>query len=329
MKIAVCEGDGIGHEVIPPAKEVLKHFLPDADYFDVFVGYDKWKETGESSSDSDIALFKSSDAILFGAITTPPVPEYKSVILRIRQELDLYANLRPVKGSISGQDFDIMIVRENTEGLYSGIEEIGEERATTLRVITKHGSERIAKAACTLSIERGRKKPLVIGNKANVLKSDVLFRDSCIKTAGLMGVETKSMFIDALTFDVLMHPLFYDVIVTTNLFGDILSDACGYLTGGLGMLPSANIGEKNAFFEPVHGSAPDIAGQGIANPSAAIRSAAMMLDYFGMKKEAGIVEDAIIKVISSGVKTPDLGGINSTKEVGEKILEQVKKSNSL
>jgi methanogen homoisocitrate dehydrogenase len=328
MKIAVCEGDGIGHEVIPAAKAVLEHFMPDADYFDVFVGYGKWEKEGCECTDDDIKALKSSDAILFGAVTTPPDPDYKSVLLRIRHELDLYANLRPVKGTINGHNFDIMIVRENTEGLYSGIEEIGEDKSTTLRVVTKKGSERIAKAACNLSIERGKRQPLIIGNKANAIKSDVLFRDTCIKTAESMGVSYKTMFIDALTLDVLMRPKSYDVIVTTNMFGDILSDACGYLTGGLGMLPSANIGEKYAFFEPVHGSAPDIAGRGIANPVAAIRSACMMLEHFGMKKEAEIVEESIINVISSGIKTPDIGGSSGTKEFGEKILECIKKNNS-
>ncbi|MBP2134079.1 methanogen homoisocitrate dehydrogenase [Methanomicrobium sp. W14] len=320
MKIAVCEGDGIGHEVIPEAAKVLELFLPDADYFDVSLGYDKWKDTGCSCSDEDIGLLKSSDAILFGAVTTPPNQNYRSVLLTVRHELDLYANLRPV----IGDSFDIMIVRENTEGLYSGIEEAVAERATTLRVITRNGSERIAKAACTIFAERGDKKPLVIGNKANVLKSDVLFRDTCINVAESLSVPYRTAYIDALTLDVLMHPENYGVIVTTNMFGDILSDACGYLTGGLGMLPSANIGEKYALFEPVHGSAPDIAGKGVANPVATIRSAAMMLEHFGMKKEALITEKCIKKVIISGVCTPDLGGNANTRQFADKIYECIK-----
>jgi len=318
MRIAIVEGDGVGREVIPPARRILERLMPDAEFFDVEVGYGKWERTGSACTDEDIDSLKASDAILFGAVTTPPDPNYKSVLLRIRKELDLYANLRPVKGG----GFDIMIVRENTEGLYSGIEEIGAERSTTLRVVTKAGSERIARYACGLA--KGRKNSLVVGNKANVLKSDVLFRDTCLSVAKEEGVSANTAFIDALTLDVLMHPANYDVIVTTNIFGDILSDACGYLTGGLGMLPSANIGERHAFFEPVHGSAPDIAGKGIANPVAAIRSAAMLLAHLGRTKEAAAVDDAVDSVLASGIKTPDLGGSFSTDDVGEAVLERVK-----
>lgn len=318
MKIAIVEGDGIGREVIPPARLILELLMPDAEFFDVEVGYGKWERTGSACTDEDIDSLKASDAILFGAVTTPPDPDYKSVLLRIRKELDLYANLRPVKGG----GFDIMIVRENTEGLYSGIEEIGPDRSTTLRVVTRKGSERIARYACRLA--KGRRNSLVIGNKANVLKSDVLFRDACLSVAAEEGVSAGTAFIDALTLDVLMHPANYDVIVTTNIFGDILSDACGYLTGGLGMLPSANIGERYAFFEPVHGSAPDIAGKGIANPVAAIRSAAMLLSHLGRTEEAAAVDNAVDSVLASGIRTPDLGGSFSTDGVGDAVFERVK-----
>lgn len=319
-RIAVVEGDGVGREVIPPTRRILELLLPDAEFFDVELGYGKWERTGSACTDEDIDSLKDSDAILFGAVTTPPDPDYRSVLLRIRKELDLYANLRPVKGD----GFDIMIVRENTEGLYSGIEEIGPERSTTLRVVTKKGSERIADFACRLTKER--RNSLVVGNKANVLKSDVLFRDTCLSVAEREGISARAAFIDALVLDVLMHPANYDVIVTTNIFGDILSDACGYLTGGLGMLPSANIGDRYSFFEPVHGSAPDIAGKGIANPVAAIRSAAMLLSRLGKTREAAIVDEAVDFVISSGMKTPDLGGTCSTDEVGSAVFGRVQKS---
>jgi methanogen homoisocitrate dehydrogenase len=317
VRIAVAPGDGIGKEVIPVARRILELLLPDAEFFGVEVGYDKWKRTGSACTDDDIRSLKDSDAILFGAVTTPPDPCYSSVLLRIRKELDLYANLRPV----IGDGFDIMIVRENTEGLYSGIEEIGEERSTTLRVVTRKGSERIARCACGLAKER--RNSLVIGNKANVLKSDVLFRDTCLSVADEEGVSAKTAYIDALTLDVLMHPADYDVIVTTNIFGDILSDAAGYLTGGLGMLPSANIGERYAFFEPVHGSAPDIAGKGIANPVAAIRSAAMLLSHLGRTAEADAVSNSVELTLAAGIKTPDLGGNYSTKEVGEAVMKRL------
>jgi len=194
LHIAISEGDGIGQEVIPEAKKILEFFLPDADFFEVELGLGKWEKTGCACSSEDIRDLKESDAILFGAVTTPPDPDYKSVLLQIRHELDLYANLRPIKS----EGVDMMIVRENTEGLYSGIEEIGEERSTTLRVVTKAGSKRIAEKACSLVLERNPGRPLVIGYKGNVLKSDLLFRDTCMEVAGSYGIKTKSMFIDAL-----------------------------------------------------------------------------------------------------------------------------------
>ena len=321
LRIAVVKGDGIGPEVIPEAQKILAHFLTDADFFEVELGLARWEKTGSACSPEDIRELKGADAILFGAVTTLPDPNYRSVLLQIRHELDLYANLRPIKSG----EVDIMVVRENTEGLYSGIEEVGEERSTTLRVVTKAGSKRIAEKACSLILERNRNHPLVIGYKGNVLKSDLLFRDTCSEVASSFGIQTKAVFIDALCLDVLQHPKKYDVIVTTNMFGDILSDVCGYLTGGLGMLPSANIGDKHAFFEPVHGSAPDIAGKGTANPVAAIRSAAMMLEYFGMKSEADFVEESIQSVIRSGFLTPDLGGSASTAEFGSRVYESLSK----
>lgn len=314
MKIAFVPGDGIGQEVTPVAEKAVRHYLPDAEYLYAEVGYARWEKTGEAISDDDIELLKESDAVLFGAITTVPDPGYKSVILRIRKELDLYANLRPV----SGEGFDIEIVRENTEGLYSGIEETGDGRSTTLRVVTRKGSERIAEFACERA--KLRKGEIVIGNKANVLKSDVLFRDTCIKVAGKYGIASKTMYIDALALDVLMHPKRYDVIVTTNIFGDILSDVCGFLTGGLGTLPSGNYGSKNALFEPVHGSAPDIAGRGIANPVAALRSAGMLLDYLGVKNAESEIEESIQKLLKKGISTPDLGGDLNTSDFGEMVI---------
>jgi methanogen homoisocitrate dehydrogenase len=171
-KIAIVEGDGIGHEVVPVAWNVLEQLHPEFEYYTVDVGYSRWEQTGCPCADRDIDELKEADAILFGAVTTPPMKDYQSVVLRIRKSLDLYANLRPVKN----QGFDIMIVRENTEGLYSGIEEIGPDRATTLRVITRHGTERIVKAAIRLTKKR---RHLTIGHKANVLKSDVFFRNIC------------------------------------------------------------------------------------------------------------------------------------------------------
>ncbi|WFN33648.1 isocitrate/isopropylmalate family dehydrogenase [Methanogenium sp. S4BF] len=312
--IAVAEGDGIGQEVIPVAQDVLALLHPEYEYYPVEIGYGKWMKTGEACTADDIALLRDADAILFGAVTTPPASDYRSVVLQIRKELDLYANLRPVQGN----GVDIMVVRENTEGLYSGVEWQEEDRACTLRIITRKGSERIARAACRIA--RERKNRLTIGNKANVIKSDAFFRDICIRTAEEEGVPYTTAFIDALTLDVLIHPDRYDVIVTTNIFGDILSDAAAYLVGGLGMLPSANIGDRHALFEPVHGSAPDIAGQGIANPVAAVRSAAMLLSHRGDTAGAAHIEEAIRLTAEAGITTRDSGGTATTAESGAAII---------
>jgi methanogen homoisocitrate dehydrogenase len=230
----------------------------------------------------------------------------------MRKALDLYANVRPVKGG----EADLVIVRENTEGLYAGIEQIAPDRATSLRVITRSGSERIARFACDLARER---RHLTVGHKANVLKADTLFRDVCLGVAKETGVPVREKFIDALCLDVLMHPRDYDVIVTENMFGDILSDVAAYLVGGLGMLPSGNIGDGHALFEPVHGSAPKHAGKDTANPVAAVRSAAMLLDYLGDRESAARIEKAIGRVLASGVKTRDLGGSAGTREMGDAI----------
>jgi methanogen homoisocitrate dehydrogenase len=316
MKVAVVEGDGIGHEVIPVARDVLECVHADIEFFDVSVGYGKWEQTGTACDDHDIAELKSADAILFGAITTPPDPDYRSVMLQIRHELDLYANVRPVKG----EGFDILIVRENTEGLYSGIEWTEADRACTLRVITRRGSRRIARFAC----ERARlRSHLTIGNKANVIKSDVLFRDICLEEAARAGVPCTAQYIDSLALDILMSPSRYDCIVTTNIFGDILSDVAAFLVGGLGLLPSANIGRRHALFEPVHGSAPDIAGRNIANPIAAVRSAALLLDHIGERDAAVQVEEAIQNTIAAGIKTPDMGGSATTIAFGKAIVREL------
>lgn len=314
MKVAVVEGDGIGREVVPVARAVLGFVRPDIEFFGVDLGYGKWERTGSACDDADIADLKSADAILFGAITTPPDPDYKSVMLRIRHELDLYANLRPVKGD----GFDILIVRENTEGLYSGIEWTEADRACTLRVITRRGSRRIARFAC----ERTRTH-LTVGNKANVIKSDVLFRDICLEEAARAGVACTAQYIDSLALDILMSPSRYDCIVTTNIFGDILSDVAAFLVGGLGMLPSANIGRRYALFEPVHGSAPDIAGMNIANPIAAVRSAGLLLEHIGEREAAAQVEEAIAATVGAGIKTPDMGGAAATDIFGRALLDQL------
>jgi methanogen homoisocitrate dehydrogenase len=253
-----------------------------------------------------------------------PDPNYKSVLLTIRKELDLYANIRPIKplpgitGITGKRDFDFIIVRENTEGLYSGIEEIGHDLSWTKRIVTRKGSERIAEYACKLA--KKRKNKLTIVHKSNVLKSDKLFLDVCRQTAGALNVEYSDMLVDSMAYSLMMHPERYDVIVTTNLFGDILSDMCAALVGSLGLVPSANIGEKYAFFEPVHGSAPDISGKGITNPIAAILCVKMLLEWME-EPRAHLIDEAIGHVLQKKIITPDLGGKASTIEVGNAVAK--------
>lgn len=315
--VIIAPGDGIGQEVIPCAVDILKIFHPEWEYEPVYLGYECWKRTGDALSARTLGLLKKADLILFGAITTPPDPAYQSIVLKIRKELDLYANLRPVVGD----GFDILIVRENTEGLYSGIEWQEKDRACSIRLVTEAGTRRIAQISSACA--KRRRRHLTIGNKANILKSDAYFLRICMEEAEKAGVSVDKKYIDALVLDVLQHPSRYDVIVTTNIFGDILSDAAAFLEGGLGMLPSANIGHHQALFEPVHGSAPDIAGKGIANPIAAIRCISLLLKYVGERPLALKVEEAIQMTLAEGVKTPDLGGTASTDDVGRAVVSHL------
>lgn len=283
----------------------------------VEVGLGRWKRTGQALGEDDLELIKNCDCILFGAITTPSDPNYRSVLLRLRKELDLYANIRP----FNSQDLDFIIVRENTEGLYSGIEDIGPEESRTVRVITRKGSERIAEKACDLAALR---RSLTIVHKSNVLKSDHLFLETCREVAKRRGVPHEDMLVDACAYNLVVRPQRFDVIVTTNLFGDILSDEAAGMVGSLGLCASANIGDRYALFEPIHGSAPDIAGKRIANPVGAIRSAALMMDWLGHPEVAKRIEEAVHWTLVQGAKTPDLGGSCSTLDMTKAISEYLK-----
>jgi methanogen homoisocitrate dehydrogenase len=312
-RVAVIGGDGIGPEVMESALAVLEAAGAEIDKVPVDVGYSKWKRTSQAMTNDDMELIASCQCVLFGAITTPPDPNYRSILLRLRKELDLYANIRP----FSKKGLDLVIVRENTEGLYSGLEELGEEEARTIRVITRRGSRRIAQKACQLAASR---RNLTIVHKANVLKSDNLFLKTCREVAHDCSVPYDDMLVDAAAYNLVLHPEKFDVLVTTNLFGDILSDEAAGVMGSLGLCASANLGERHALFEPIHGSAPDIAGKGIANPVGAIRSAAMMMDWFDEREIAGKIEAAVHRSLDQGITTPDMGGCHSTKRVTEEII---------
>ena len=325
-KIAVIPGPGIGGEVVPEAVRVLEStdLTFDCRYFEV--GYEVFQKTGTPVPDDVLAGIRKTQACLFGATTTPVgVPGYKSAIITLRRALGLYANVRPAKSlpiQKSMKNVDLVIVRENTEDLYSGMEFELADSAYSIRVITRKATERIARFAFDLAMKRSKKVTVV--TKANVLRmSDGLFLEVARKIAeDYPDVEVEEAFVDVTAMRLILKPHIFDVIVTSNLFGDILSDEAAGLVGGLGLTPSANIGADYGLFEPVHGSAPRLAGKDIANPMAAIMACQMMLDYLGENRWAERIEKAVITVLEEGkVLTPDLGGSSSTKQVTDAIIK--------
>ena len=325
-KIAVIPGPGIGGEVVPEAVRLLESTDLTFDFRYFEVGYEVFQKTGTPVPDDVLAGIRKTQACLFGATTTPVgVPGYKSAIITLRRALGLYANVRPAKSlpiQKSMKDVDLVIVRENTEGLYSGMEFELADSAYSIRVITRKATERIARFAFDLAMKR-RKKVTVV-TKANVLRmSDGLFLEVARKVAeDYPDVEVEEAFVDVTAMRLILKPHIFDVIVTSILFGDILSDEAAGLVGGLGLAPSANIGADYGLFEPVHGSAPRLTGKGIANPMATIMASKMMLDYLGEKGWAERIENAIVTVLEDGkVLTPDLGGSSSTKQVTDAIIK--------
>ncbi len=338
--ICLIPGDGVGREVIPAAARVLAGVLPTARFIEADAGWDCFLRRGTALPNETLAAVAAADGTLFGATQSPTTGEvsgYRSPILALRQRFDLYANLRPTAQPVpGGWPIDLLIVRENTEGLYSGRERWEDpDTAIAERVITRAASERIARVAFENAILRHRQRApassfqlptVTIVHKANVLKlTDGLFRESCLAVArDYPDVQVEELLVDAAAMWLAKDPARFDVIVTTNLFGDILSDLAAGLAGGLGVAPSANVGAgRVAVFEPVHGSAPDIAGQGIANPAGAILSAAMLLDHLGEAAAAGRVRCAVRTTVASGMATPDLGGQATTNQVTDAIIAHI------
>ncbi|AGK61090.1 3-isopropylmalate dehydrogenase [Archaeoglobus sulfaticallidus PM70-1] len=324
-KIAVIPGDGIGKEVMSACLKVLEAFDFPFEYVFAEAGDETKEKTGEALPDETLQICKESSAVLFGAAGETAA----DVIVRLRLELETFANLRPAK-SYKGvkclfDNVDIVVVRENTECLYKGLEfEVKKGVTEGIRIITEKASERIARYAFELARRDGRKRVTAL-HKANVMKKTCgLFRDVCRRVArDYDDIEFSDYYIDAGCMYLVLDPWRFDVIVTTNMFGDIVSDLIAGLVGGLGLAPSANIGEKYAIFEPVHGSAPDIAGKGIANPSAMILSSTLMLRHFGYISEAERIEKALEKTIAEGKTTPDLGGNLKTDEMVEEIIKNI------
>ncbi|MEZ4605235.1 MAG: isocitrate/isopropylmalate dehydrogenase family protein [Deinococcales bacterium] len=323
--ICLIPGDGIGLEVVPATKEVLEATGIPFRFSQVEAGWSTFEKTGVSVPDSTLQAVKSCDATLAGAFTSPSkkVRGFQGAIRLMRRELDLFANLRPAKSRpVPGcfQGLDMLMVRENTQGLYVENERRYGDVAIADAVVTRSASERIAKLA--LEQARKRRKKLAIVHKANVLPlTSGLFLETAQETAkGYPDVESYDVIVDAAAMHLVRRPESFDVLVTTNLFGDILSDLMAGLVGGLGLAPSANIGEKHAIFEPVHGSAPDIAGKGIANPTATILTAAMMLEHLGEQAQAERLDKAVDKALITGPLTPDLGGQASTQEFTQAVI---------
>ncbi|MGQ9679154.1 MAG: isocitrate/isopropylmalate dehydrogenase family protein [Candidatus Bathyarchaeia archaeon] len=327
-KIATIPGDGIGPEVMDAAVSILKELEGWGEAVFNFnklpAGDGTLKETGMALPPETLQGVKESDACLFAAVGETA----KDVILPLRQGLDLYANVRPVKVYPNvphlASDVDLIIVRENTEDLYKRVGFMGVDWGVSLRIITWQASERIARFAFELAKREGRQRVTCV-HKANVLDTDIIFKDACRNVSGeYPSIEYEEVIVDACAMKLILKPEHFDVLVTTNMFGDILSDEAAGLVGGLGMAPSGNIGERYAIFEPVHGSAPDIAGKGIANPIAMVLSSVMMLKWLGELELSRILESAVVKVLKAGeTLTPDLGGKAGTRELSEAIKRMI------
>lgn len=326
--IAVIRGDGIGSEVIDAALQVLDAVSFKAEYVGVEAGYACFQQHGTPLPEQTLEVAKQSDAILFGAITTPPdAKNYPSVIIQLRKSLDLFANLRPSRtypgiGRYSDESVDVLMVRENTEGLYVQEGKREGQQAYNILRRTESASRRIIQFACEQASNRQRK--LAIAHKANVVKpADELWIEVAHEVTKDHNLEISFEIVDALCTKLIMNPSHFDVIVAPNFYGDILSDLMAGIVGSLGLCASANIGESHALFEPVHGSAPDIAGQGIANPLAAILSAALMLRHLGAQEKAEAIELAVTRLLKGDIKTLELGGTASTSDVAQVLINLI------
>ena len=331
-KITVIPGDGIGPSIIESAIQILTHAGCDFDYEYADAGLVALEKHGELLPQATLDLIEKNKVSLKGPLTTPVGGGFTSINVSLRKKFNLYANVRPVlsfKGTKSRYDnIDIITVRENTEGMYSGA---GQKRsddnqsAEAMSIITREGAERIVTFAFELARQEGRKKVTII-HKANILKSTSgLFLEVARQVAARYpDIQNEEMIVDAACMNLVMYPERFDVMVTTNLFGDILSDLCAGLVGGLGMAPGANIGEGAAIFEAVHGSAPDIAGKNIANPTSVILASIQMLEYLGMQDKAERIREAVRTTIESGDRvTRDLGDTASTSEFTQAIIDRL------
>ena len=328
-------GDGIGPEITEATLSVLDALGVAFDWDEQYGGMSAVEKAGTPLPKATSDSIRRTGLALKGPLTTPVGGGYRSVNVALRQEFELYANVRPVKSIVPGGryvDVDLVIVRENTEGLYVGMDrtfKVGNDPkalAQATSVMTRDGCRRIVRYAFEYARRHGRKKVTIV-HKANILKATSgLFLETAKQIAAeYQGqIASDDKIVDNAAMQLVINPAQFDVIVTTNLFGDILSDEASGLVGGLGLAPGANVGEQAAIFEAVHGSAPDIAGQGIANPAAQMLAAAMMLDHIGQLQEAGRLRRALETVIvKDNVRTKDLGGSASTTEFARAVAHRV------
>jgi len=323
-EIAVVPGDGIGQEVTPAAVEVLRAVSAAFEFVHAEAGDHVRDERGAALPDETRDVVADADATLFGAAGETAA----DVILPLRSVVGSFANVRPAR-AYPGLDAvkpetDLVFIRENTEGVYSGIEdEITDGVRTLTRVVTEDASRRIAEYGFRHATQNGY-DDVTVAHKANVMReTDGLFLESVAAVADERGADYETALMDALAMHLITHPGDYGVVICPNLAGDMLSDLAAGLVGGLGLLPSANVGPDNALFEPVHGSAPDIAGQGTANPAAMILSAAMLLDHLDYPAAADDVRESVEAVLAEGPRTPDLGGDAGTEDVTRAVIDRL------
>ncbi len=327
-RVCVIPGDGIGPEVVSAAMDVMHNLDIPLKFEEAIVGMQSFEMNGVYITKETLTIASESDAIFFGALATPKRRDYVSPLLLLRWNLELYANVRPARclnPAFCLVPLDIVIVRENTEGLYGALEREDENNTViTERTISESACKRIIDFAFDYASKNNRRKVTCV-HKANVLRtSDEMFKKlffgTAVNYAFYNKIRSDDVLVDAAAMYMCKEPERFDVIVTLNLYGDILSDEAGGLIGGLGFCPSANIGVKNALFEPVHGSAPDIAGKGQANPTGSILSAAMMLDHLGMPEKASLIRDSVVECFSNKENwTKDVGGPCGTSEFTKRL----------
>ena len=332
--VTLISGDGIGPSISSATVRILEAAGADIDWDPQYAGQAGVSKYGDPIPDATLDSIKRTRIALKGPLETPVGEGFRSINVALRKTFDLYANVRPAHTIVKGgrfEDIDIVLIRENTEGMYVGIEhyiKIGSDpraAAESVALITRVGSERIVRYAFDYAVKHGRKKVTIV-HKANILKySSGLFLDVGRMVAReYSNIEFQEMIVDATAMNLVLHPERFDVIVTTNLFGDILSDQISGLVGGLGLAPGANIGHGGAIFEAVHGTAPDIAGKGVANPSALVLAACMMLEYMNEGERAARIRSALETTIrEKKTVTRDLGGSASTDQFTDAVIARL------